>query len=243
MTTRRHLIQGGLSALGLMACKAPPAPVWLSSVDGPIRIGWRLIPGDPLHYTTTLTRSVGSLSQRKEEFWEYLPMELDENNQTAIRGRRLKPTAPSQQILFRLGLSGSLHTTDVKDFSAHLPHSLLGLTLPSEPVSVGESWKDPELLTPFTSPLNFSVSEDSTATLLEVNRRNDTTLAAIQSRAILKKGRQSIRLDGLTLWDTINGIIAQRSVEARFLPMGRNPQLNPGVLQMTMTHVPPGVKK
>lgn len=244
MIGRRSLL-AGLGAMLVMPAWARRGEA-VATPDA-LRLGWRWIPGDTLVYETLTTyRRPGSTSERLER-WSYLVVDRTreiaslEGHLIGLGGARdaSPPTAAlgaerrrGASIQLRLGVDGRLRPrpsdacetigeASADCFEHQLPHRLLALPLPTEPVRIGRSWSDPELQAAFAPLLGAPDRplERSTGScaLSEIYRRPDGDLRAdLRTTVLLRAGSGlALRAEGRSSWDPDRGVLAERRIEAR----------------------------
>lgn len=180
-----------LLALGAACVRGVPAT--LGPLDGPLRLGWRWVPGQVLRARVTVERSTDGRFERRIERWSWLVRAVDDDGVAALHGRleglggarsdvpqpALAPVLERERIArsasVRIGTDGRLHPVASRScddvglplppcFADQLPHRLLALPLPTHPIEVHDTWPDPELASAFDALLPERVARTQRGT-------------------------------------------------------------------------------
>ncbi len=215
----------------------------------PQRLGWRLGLGQVFDYTTTIRRTDGLRALEQQVRWRYQVRELLPSGQYLLQATPLAvgiassrsedATRPLERALgarhqatttFRLDLDGRVLDAPGDDFSARIPHLLLGMKLPSSPVLPGASWSDPALaalLAP-VFPTHMSLTSEGTTSWQAgrqvVELRHD-------ARASLPEGGPALLATGSSRWDTNQGHLLERRLHLELVPSDTN---QPGTLELLL---------
>lgn len=154
--TRRRLL-AGLASLTLAGC-LPRAAL---PPDGAV-LGWRLVPGEELLYAATTSRD----GVERVEHWVYRVRDVEAPGTAVLEARLVGFGVPADDanpeqaaardleearlsatpVRLRLTSQGHLEQVEAGPWDTALVHRLLGLRLPSEPVTVGSAWSDEGLV-------------------------------------------------------------------------------------------------
>ncbi len=165
----------------LAACHRPPA----SYPEAAVTLGWRLAPGMELTYRLTTRHEQGSETVVREETWTYLVRDVDDLGTSTLEGRivaldarieedgdaidpaRMRGAIETERerlaadpVAFTLSMEGRIGTLDAPSWADGLPHRLLGLLLPPEPVREGDRWPDPAAGRPFVDLVPAGLAVD-----------------------------------------------------------------------------------
>jgi hypothetical protein len=259
-----------LAALGASACvpKATPPPPPVApptTLPGPVRLGWRWVPGTTWRYRSVVTRVTDGVVLRRAEDWAYTALDLDRSGVVHVEGRleafgatveaggeplpesRLREARARAQaatpaaVRLDLRLSGRLVNVSADGFADALPHRLLALHFPTAPVFPGTSWPDAGLPRAFEPalPLDVEVRAEGTTTLGGVAPSGAGWRAELVHVARLQAGDlgPALELTGRSAWDTDPGALASRTVEARWRPDQPAGGRPVGVLTVTLTRL------
>lgn len=239
---RRHL----LVLLGAAAClpKNQPAPLIVQPEapppTGPIRLGWRWIPGTALTYRTHVTRSRHGLVVEQAEEWRYVAVELDPNGvvylDATLVGRGLRATrngvpvddprltveAPPRMAGVSLRMNGHLVACTEHDPAVSLPHRLLGLDLPAEPSAARRVWSDDTIAVPFVRmfPSRHTLEPVGSTMLASVSPLREGWLARLEHTATVRgaEGAPTLNVTGATEWRTHPGLLHERRLRCTLQP-------------------------
>lgn len=234
----RRQILVGLAAVGACARRAP-SPTAADLPADSIRLGWRWAPGLRRAWRTTLTHTQGDWTATTTEEWVYLATELSPGGVVQLTGelRGLggglrhpqEPTDPALKDAVRqpsspgpvrveLRLNGRIERCSVSGFAAELPHRLLGLQLPTDPLPLGQVWNEHGLARAFALaiPPEIDVTSTSWARLADLS---GSAQARLTHQATLRTHRlgPGVEVQGETLWDLDQGSIERRELHARLL--------------------------
>ena len=226
-------------------------------------LGWRLVPGQAMHYAFTTTHRRPGEERGRREHWSYLVRDLDDEGVLYLEGRltgfgagivegppvdeaalRAAEAAErerlSAQVLgLELSMDGRLRVHR-GDWGDTLPHRLLGLRLPVEPVAPGDEWSDPAAARPFADLLPVGVDLEVAATnrlegIYDVDGR---PAARISTRGAVRPTRRDldsgIWVQGESWWDLQSGWLIERTLTLRMLDM---PADGPGELALRAERV------
>lgn len=246
--SRRELLTtAGLALLG--ACVPRRSRVG-QMLDGPVCLGWRWIRGMELSYDfEERWRHPGGERIRRER-WTYLVREVTQGNAT-LEGRlvglgsdapetvvarerstgsvvRLEMTSDGRRIP-RAG--GPCDATDARAggrcFGADLPHRLLAMHLPSTQVRPADRWDDPDLEATFAALVpSDEAAVEATTELYHLRWDHEERPEALLGHSLLAGGSRgpALRVTGRSRWDTVVGILSERSLLARLdQPSGGDP--------------------
>lgn len=213
-----------------------------------VRLGWRWVPGTRMTWRCRIERQVGEVVWSRAEDWAYTARELDPSGVVRLDGRlvgfgasvaesgraladeRLADAraaaraATPEAVEVDLRLSGPIVALSAEGFEDALPHRLLAVHFPVDPVRPGESWADGGLVRAFEGvlPLDVDVAVDASTTLRELDPAADGWQATLSHTARLQAGElgPAVEIVGTTLWDTSPGALRRRDIEARFRPDG-----------------------
>lgn len=257
----------------LMACHLPPREVPV----GEVVLGWRLAPGMELAYHLRSIHSVGADTVVREELWHYLVRRVDDQGTFTLEGhlesldasivtdgvgmeeqalvaaladeRTRLETSP---ITLSLSLDGRIDHLETTGWGDALPHRLLALRLPGEPVQPGGRWNDTETARPFTRliPSGFELDIAGTHRLEQLHWQRGSRLglqpararlmAEIDTEAMVRPEDARIPtldIHGSARWDLDAGHLASRS-----LFIGERGGIDPeqaGSLQLELEWVEP----
>jgi hypothetical protein len=258
-----------------LACHTPPREVPI----GEVSLGWRLAPGMELTYHLRTTHVVGSDTVLRDELWHYLVRRVDDRGTYSLEGRLealdasivsdgvpLDPAALApaideelarlEPISLSLSLDGRMDQLEAGSWSDALPHRLLALRLPSEPVQAGSRWNDAETARSFTSliPAARDLDVAGTHRLEELrwhrgSRRpwaaRGELVAVVSTEAMVRPDDArfpTLDIQGSTSWDLEAGRLLQRSLF--ICERGGTDPDQSGSLQIEMEWVDPsGVRR
>lgn len=234
---------------GVGACAARSAPLAAAPELPPgraVRLGWRWVPGVAHAWRTRTDRLLGPVTLRRTEEWTYLAVDLDPAGIVHLRARRraLDVTAVADDgalpdavlaearalaqedpdsAALSLRLSGRLVDCIPRGFAEALPHRLLGLHFPPDPLTPGQRWDDRGLVAAFEDALPLSTDTlraEGASTLTDVVASEAGWLATVEHAARLQLGEvgPALELVGTTAWRTDPGVLAERVVLARWRP-------------------------
>jgi len=232
----------------LMACHAPPREVPV----GEVTLGWRLAPGMELAYRHRTTHVLGDDTAVREEVWHYLVRSVDDQGTFILEGHLESLDASitadgvpvevdamasalddersrlaQSDLTLSLSLDGRMDRLEAADWTDALPHRLLALRLPAEPVLPGSRWNDTETARPFTRliPTGFELDIAGTHRLEQLRWQRDARLslrpgrprlvAELDTQALLRPEDARIPaldIHGATSWDLEAGRLATRSL-------------------------------
>jgi hypothetical protein len=213
-----------------------------------VRLGWRWVPGTRMTWRTRVERHVDDVVWSRAEEWAYTARELDPSGVVHLDGRlvgfgasvsvgghalpdeRLEDAraaaraATPEAVEVDLRLSGPIVRCSLEGFEPALPHRLLAVHFPVDPVRPGASWVDGGLARAFEGvlPLDVDVRVDAAATLRLLEPVEDGWRATLSHTTRLQAGElgPAVEIVATTLWDTSPGALRRREVEARFRPDG-----------------------
>lgn len=246
MIHRRDLLLG-MGASLLVGCPRPTAQVAAAKAAGEkVRLGWRWIPGTSFTYDSVVTRVVGEVSFARGESWTYTAQDLDASGVMSLRGdlvgfgatvtqngeaisetrlraaREAARDAATPQVDVRLRLNGRLVSCSLDDFDNGLPHRLLAMQLPTDPVVMGAAWDDPGLPLAFAQllPVEMPVSVVSRTTFSRFTAVDRSWQARLEHKATVHTtdGGPVLEITGYSLWDAEPGALASRRLEVRLVP-------------------------
>ena len=229
----------------LAACRRRAA-VDLSGLAPTVRLGWRWVPGTSFTFQSVVTRTVESVAIARGEAWTYTAFDLDPTGVVALRGalvgfgatvtshgeestdptlkaarEQARREAPSEVDL-RLRLTGRVVSCSDEGFASGLPHRLLGVRLPPDPVAPGASWDDPAFALAFARllPVELPTRVVTRTTFRAFEEAEGGWQAHLEHQGTISTtdGGPVLRLAGSTVWDTDPGAIASRRVEVRLDP-------------------------
>lgn len=240
---RRRLLLAALASACLP--KAPP-PAPSRDLGGPVRLGWRWVPGVRHTYRSVVSREVDDLVLRRAEDWSYTAVELDSAGVVHLEGklvgfgatvvqgtdalsdkrlddaREAARAATPTAVSLSLRLSGRLVACSLPGFAEGLPHRLLALHFPAEPVFPGASWTDAGLLRAFDGalPVDVDARAEATTTLGAVVPVGEAWRATLSHVGRIQAGDlgPALELVGTSAWDTEPGVLSTRRIEARWRP-------------------------
>ncbi|MBN1335700.1 MAG: hypothetical protein JXB39_07040 [Deltaproteobacteria bacterium] len=171
----------GLLLLLLASCHRPPT----SYPEEAITLGWRLAPGMELTYRLASRYAQGGQTVVREETWTYLVRSVDDLGSFSLEGRivglearieeqgtamdseRVEAAIEAERerltgdpVAFTLSMDGRIATLDAPSWADGLPHRLLGLRLPTDPVREGDRWPDPAAGRPFVDLVPAGLAVD-----------------------------------------------------------------------------------
>ncbi len=227
------------------AWRGPPAPPTVSAMV----LGWRLVPGQSLTYNYTTTYTTHDQETVRVEQWTYLVLSQEGDGvsrleatltgfgagleregasveEALIADARSQERArmASQTVQVELSMDGEIRSVDAKRWADRVPHQMLGLRLPADPVAPGEGWADPADARPWADPLppeiELVIEHSHTFESLEI--RDGRLMARLSTRGALRPAEPpsdgsftGIRLEGQTLWDVQAGRLTERTLEIR----------------------------
>lgn len=259
----------GLAA-GLGTACAPRSPVALAPTPEPVgraRLGWRWVPGTTMSWTTRVERRVGRVTSTRVTTWAYTALSLPPDGVVRLEGHlrafgatvlvdgvplpddRVAPAADAvrrgarEHIRLALRLSGRLLDVPDDDLDELLPHRMLGLHLPTEPVDVGAAWSDPALVLPFAAllPATARVRATGTSRLTDLHSARSGWEAVLDQRGTVSVEGVGPRLElaGRATWATDPGRLMTRDLEVRAVPervdSDRTDPSRAGILRITMS--------
>ncbi len=256
-----------------LACHTPPREVPV----GEVVLGWRLAPGMELAYRLRSTHSLGTDTVVREELWHYLVRRVDDQGTFTLEGHleRLDASiladgvpmedevleAALEQERARLGLSpitlslsldGRIDHLETTGWSDALPHRLLALRLPGEPVLPGSRWNDTETARPFTRLVPSGLELDiagthrleqllwQPASRLGLRPSRARLVAELDTEAMVRPEDArvpTLDIHGAARWDLEGGRLATRSLSIGERG-GTDPELT-GSLQLELEWVEP----
>ncbi len=268
MSTSRRQFLAGLAAAAA-ACQHPAAlqsiPDAVIDPAGPIRLGWRWVPGVRMTFRTLIHRDVGPVTWTRAEDWQYTARTLDSSGIAALDGRLVgfgasvsadghaleedkldhardaarRATPDSVSVSIRL--SGPIVSCSARGFGLSLPHRMLAIHFPAEPLRVGDAWDEDGLARAFAPilPLDVDVATLTSARLSGVEPSGDAWRATIDHHARLGIGEvgPGVTVEGTTTWDTGLGAIRSRKLHARWDPDATTRGAPAGGLRVEMTRL------
>lgn len=246
--SRRALL---IALAGTAACGLRHAPVPTPIPRGPVRLGWRWVPGMRLVYRSLVRRR----GARRLEEWTYRVEDLDAAGVATLTGRptgfgaaveglgrpELAPLRAAERealpsgVDLRIGLDGRLVACSLRDFAASLPHRCLALRVPRAPIAPHDVWPDTDLAWAFADllPTEAPPEADVTLRLLELHHEGRHLRAALETEGGVRAGGGArIHLSGRASWDPERGLLDRRTVRARFTPGDPEPHQDPGLLEV-----------
>lgn len=242
--SRRDLLLG-LSAVSLAGCPRRPGSTSPSEVPATLRLGWRWSPGLARAWRVTTVREAGAWTTSRTEAWRYLAVDVAPSGVVSLEAtllgvggearhgeepepavtRAVKAVDDPVPIVLAMQVHGHLEACSAEGFAEGLPHRLLGLHLPAEPVPVGASWADPGLLRAFAEalPMDVPLRTEATTRLTDLvvadDTSGDTMQVTLRHRATLRTPGlgPGIALSGTTQWDPSTGSVLRRELLARFV--------------------------
>lgn len=243
--TRRDALTGLVAVAA--ACRhpgplqTPDAPI---GPAGPVRLGWRWVPGVQMTFRTVIHRDVGPVTWTRAEDWLYTARALDSSGIATLDGRLVgfgasvsadghaldedklqrardaarRSTPDTVSVAIRL--SGPIVSCSARGFGPALPHRLLALHFPAAPLHLGDTWDEDGLARAFASilPLDVDVHVTTTARLSALDPAGDAWRATVDHQTRLGIGEvgPGVRIEGSTVWDTGPGAIRSRRLTARW---------------------------
>ncbi len=232
----------------VLACHQPPLAVPSEQVV----LGWRLAPGMELAYDLRTTHTVDRDTVVREEVWHYLVRRVDDQGVFTLEGHLevldadiLRDGIPMDDaalstvldeertrvqlhpIVLSLSIDGRMDRLEAGSWPDALPHRLLALRLPPEPVEPGSRWIDTETARCFThvappSP-ELSIAGDQRLVSMGWQRmgrqhlieRGRYLAAEIDTQAIVRPEDArfpALDIQGTAQWDLDAGRLASRSI-------------------------------
>lgn len=228
-----------------MGCRRRP-PADLSGLAAAVRLGWRWVPGTSFTFHSVVTRTSGAVAVARGEAWTYTALDLDPTGVVTLHGalvgfgatvtergeeiedpslkaarEKARAEAPTE-VDMRLRLTGRLVDCSDESFASGLPHRLLGMRLPADPVAPGAVWDDPSFALAFARllpvELPVRVASRTTFRAFEEGERGWQAHLEHQGTVFTTDGGPVLRVNGSTLWDADPGAIASRRIEVRLEP-------------------------
>ncbi len=249
----------------ITACHLPPRDVPV----GAVTLGWRLAPGMELAYRLRSVHSVGDDTAVREEVWHYLVRSIDDQGTYVLEGHLESldasivadgaPVAPGtvldaiererarieeDQLTMTLSLDGRIDQLEAPSWADALPHRLLALRLPAEPLAPGTRWNDTETARPFARliPAGFDMDVAGTHRLTELSWQRDggtvlrsgrpRLLAELDTQAMLRPEDARIPtldIQGSSSWELEAGRLHHRSLQVSERG-GTDPELSGSLL-------------
>ncbi len=169
----------------LAACHVEPRDL----PEAEIALGWRLAPGMELRYRLETRHSIALESSVRDETWHFLVRDVDDQGVFTLEGRLealevafqhgdqalgdelLQEALQSERerlrckgASFTLSMDGRMDRLDAGSWADALPHRLLALKLPEQPLTLGESWTDAETARPYATLLPSDIAVRVTGT-------------------------------------------------------------------------------
>lgn len=251
---RRQLL---VSLLGLAAgCPRTSAPL-AALPSTPITLGWRWVPGMRLDYRSVVQRVNRGEVVSEAQTWTYLVRDVGTDGSAMLEGRltgygagvldedgtvveRVAEAPATTQARLRITVDGHLTASDVPGFGEGLPHRLLALGLPVQPVRPHDEWPDRATVAPFAAlmPAELKMEQHGESMLVELSRHDEALAAAISTTGELRmEGGAALHLTGVASWDASLGQLAERALTARLTPSVPDPDANPGVLEARLSRI------
>lgn len=224
--------------------------------EGPILLGWRLVPGETLSYAhTTRWEAEPGDALTRVEHWSYLVRDVDPQGIATLEGRltglglerteggtreaEATLTPGTEQEKERLGAAtvtltmaqdGRLVDLTGVGWADGLTHRLLALQLSPEPVERGARWPDPVLARPYADlvPVDVEVRVEGYETYDGFNAVGQAKVIST-GRVAPVDGGPEIWLAGDARWDPQTGRLEQRELSAH---MEMLKVQDPGVLTL-----------
>jgi hypothetical protein len=233
--------------LGSASVEAPTTPSQTSpSAEAPIdrvRLGWRWIPGQVHTFESRVGYTLAETTTVRAEAWAYTPRTLDASGLLDIEGQlvgfganrvvRQRPMPESKLrgareaareatptgVRIELRLNGRITGCSTTQRDQALPHRLLGMHLPSDPVGEGDTWADASLALWLArwlpEELPTSVEGETRLVALQPAARGYTAVLEHRATVHTIDGGPTLEIAGTTWWDTEPGAIGRREVEIR----------------------------
>ena len=204
-------------------------------------IGWRLVPGQELHYQHTVRLLRGDAEIARTESWAYLVREVSPTGEVLLEGRlsglgalvreeRRLLNAKSlsgveeqervrlgeQTVWVKLSTDGDVISVSGLSWEDSLPHRSLGLAFPRDSVEVGMSWPNPDSVSPYRSlvPPEVPISPRAEIQLVSFLVEGEGVYASLEFQGHIRAGGQDlphIETQGEVLWDLVAGQLYQKS--------------------------------
>lgn len=256
-----------------LACHLPPRAV----PEGQVVLGWRLAPGMELNYELRTTHTVQRDTVVRQEQWHYLVRSIDDQGVFTLEGQIasveasiLRDGVPLEDaalaaalveeqarlelnpVVLRLSIDGRIDRLEAGAWSDALPHRMLALRLPPEPVEPGARWADTETAHSFAlvAPpgLELSVAGEHRLETLAWHRLGRQHLrdrmaylaADIDTQAIVRPEDArvpAIDIEGRAEWNLDAGRLATRSLT--ITQRGGTAPEQAGTLQIELCWVDP----
>ncbi|MCB9760026.1 MAG: hypothetical protein H6739_09355 [Alphaproteobacteria bacterium] len=228
----------------LLACVAPTAlPEPLPS-PGPVVLGWRWVPGDTLRFAMETRFIDGGSTVTRVEHWDYLVREVDDEGIATLEGRLTgigaqleregvvaegedfeaarqaeKARLSEVTLSMSIAMDGRLVSLDGLDWADALPHRLLALQLPQDPVEPGARWPDPVVARPYADlvPVELDVVVEGHEMYEGLYDRSGAVHAHLRTEAAVWPSdpqAPGVNLQGEVWWDLHAGQLRERRLEA-----------------------------
>lgn len=249
---RRRDVLLGLASAALVGCpRAPgavaPGPTRAErAAPAKVRLGWRWIPGTAYTFDSIITRNTGDVLITRGESWTYTARELDSNGVVLLQGMlggfgavievngdplpepRMRPAreaardATPTEVELRMRLTGRLISCSIEDFAGSLPHRLLAMHMPSDPVPPGTSWEDPALALAFAQliPVELPVRITASTTLSRFGEVEKGWEARLDHQAAISTTDDgpAVLISGYSTWDADLGALTSRRLDVHLEP-------------------------
>lgn len=232
--------------------------------QGPVTLGWRLVPGQILRYELTTETRTGPDTVLRVEHWDYLVTQVDDDGVASLKGslvalgaelardgtpqyQGLDPARDDERerlgqatVELELAMDGRLVALHGLDWADALPHRLLALRLQEGETLPDARWPDPVLARPYAAlmPVGLELTVEGYETFDGIYQDGDQVLAHITTRGAVKPdtmGAPEVWISGDAWWDTMDGAIERRSLVVSLA----NVQGEPGDLALSVARVRP----
>jgi len=206
MRARARWCAAAFVVSGCLPKNTPDAPVF--SVTEPTGLAWDVGP-HPMRELTVRVEH-GDDVRIGEWSWELIPSEASAEVQL---------TPHDGDVVRFVGFPDGESRAPATDFTQHVLRSTLWITLPNRPVTLGESWDDPQWVEPFLGlmPAGTADRVHGRSELVSLVRRETQTEAVIDSIASVSfQGRTVIEAQARGVFRVTTGELLSREVTARF---------------------------
>ncbi|MCP4805080.1 MAG: hypothetical protein GY913_22475 [Proteobacteria bacterium] len=232
--------------------------------DGPVTLGWRLVPGQVLTYRLTTQTRTGPDTVLRVEHWDYLVTEVRDDGVAVLDGelvalgaelirdgtpqyQGLDPARQDEQerlgeqaVHLELAMDGRLVAIEGLAWADALPHRLLALRLQDGETSGGDRWPDPVLARPYAHimPVGLELTVEGYEMYDGLYQEAEMVLAHVTTRGAVRPdamGAPEVWISGDAWWDTMEGVVERRSLVVTLA----NVQGEPGDLTLSVERVHP----
>ena len=248
------------AAAAVVGCAPKSVEIPSTIPSGPIRLGWRWVPGEEYNYRTVVEKTTTNALVSRAEQWSYLVRSLDRNNIATLEAHLVgfgagltvdnqvvsepqlaqaieaEKSRSNQPVQLQIDMNGRLVNLNQSDFARGIPHRMLCLNLPKTPINQNQRWANDEVLQPFVKLLPAQLRTQSSAhsQILALRTTKGRITAVIETSGTVRSegGDTLIGVMGEAIWNAEHGHLLERTLRITVPDESRMRLANPGSLNI-----------